>query len=94
MTSLQLTAMAKLVSLHVMRKNCPELARPARTGWMRTMKLAGSAIGMSAMLGGCVTVAAPDKPIVIELNINIKQEVVYRLADDAKQLIEQNAEIF
>jgi hypothetical protein len=28
-------------------------------------------------------VNAPDKPIVIELNINIEQEVVYRLAADA-----------
>ncbi len=94
MNSVQLTAKAKLASLPLMRKNCPELARLAWTGWMRRMKLAGSAIGLSAMLSGCVTVAAPDKPIVIELNINIKQEVVYRLADDAKQLIEQNAEIF
>ncbi len=45
-------------------------------------------------LQGCVNVAAPDKPIVIELNINIKQEVVYRLADDAKALIDENPEIF
>ena len=27
-------------------------------------------------LSGCVSVTAPDKPIVIELNINIKQEVI------------------
>ena len=45
-------------------------------------------------LQGCVNVAAPDKPIVINLNINIKQEVVYRLADDAKALIDENPEIF
>ena len=31
------------------------------------------------MVAGCVSVKAPDKPIVIELNINIKQEVVYKL---------------
>lgn len=45
-------------------------------------------------LGGCVTVSAPDKPIVINLNINIKQEVVYRLDGKAKELIDENAEIF
>jgi hypothetical protein len=45
-------------------------------------------------LGGCVSVKAPDKPIVIELNINIRQEVVYRLAEDAKNTIKSNPEIF
>lgn len=43
---------------------------------------------------GCVQIAAPDKPIEINLNINIRQEVVYRLDGDAKQLIEKNADIF
>lgn len=47
-----------------------------------------------AALGGCVTVSAPDKPIVINLNINIKQEVVYRLDGKAKAVIDENAEIF
>lgn len=47
-----------------------------------------------AMLGGCVTISAPDKPIVINLNINIKQEVVYRLDGKAKAVIDENAEIF
>lgn len=46
------------------------------------------------MMGGCITVKAPDKPIIIELNINIKQEVIYRLAADAAQTIDKNAEIF
>lgn len=45
-------------------------------------------------LGGCISVKAPDKPIVIELNINIKQEVVYRLAQDANATIESNPDIF
>ena len=55
----------------------------------------------TAMLGlatatqiGCVQVQAPDKPIVIELNINIRQEVVYRLDAKARDLIEQETEIF
>ncbi|MFM6831076.1 MAG: YnbE family lipoprotein [Novosphingobium sp.] len=44
--------------------------------------------------GGCISVNAPDKPIVIELNINIKQEVVYRLAADAGNTIDENPGIF
>ncbi|HEY0595692.1 YnbE family lipoprotein [Sphingopyxis sp.] len=49
--------------------------------------------GMGA-LAGCVQIDTPDKPIEINLNINIRQEVVYRLDGDAKKLIEQNSEIF
>jgi len=45
-------------------------------------------------LAGCISVNAPDKPIVIELNINIKQEVIYRLAEDVKQNIDANPDIF
>lgn len=45
-------------------------------------------------LAGCIQVAAPDKPIVIELNINIRQEVVYRLAADAAKTVEQNEGVF
>ena len=50
-----------------------------------------SAIGM---LGGCVTVNAPTKPIQIDLNINVTQQVVYRLDNEAKSVIQQNPEIF
>jgi hypothetical protein len=45
-------------------------------------------------LSGCISVNAPDKPIVIELNINIKQEVIYRLAAEAANTIDANPEIF
>ncbi|MDT9012720.1 YnbE family lipoprotein [Novosphingobium sp. APW14] len=45
-------------------------------------------------LTGCISVNAPDKPIVIELNINIKQEVVYRLSADAGNTIKDNPGIF
>ncbi|MCX7676230.1 MAG: YnbE family lipoprotein [Alteraurantiacibacter sp.] len=45
-------------------------------------------------LSGCITLEAPTEPIVIELNINITQEVIYRLADDASAAIEENADIF
>jgi len=45
-------------------------------------------------LAACVQIDTPDKPIEINLNINIRQEVVYRLDGDAKKLIEQNSAIF
>jgi hypothetical protein len=53
-----------------------------------------AALALVPGLGGCITVKAPDKPIVIELNVTIKQEVIYRLAGDAAQTIDKNAEIF
>jgi hypothetical protein len=43
---------------------------------------------------GCVNVTAPDKPIEINLNINVTQQVVYRLDNQAKTLIQQNPGIF
>ncbi len=49
---------------------------------------------IAAALGGCVQVAAPDKPIEINLNINIRQEVVVRLQQDVRELIEKNPEVF
>lgn len=48
----------------------------------------------AAALGACVNVSAPDKPIEINLNINVTQEVVYRLDGEAKSLIQQNPGIF
>ncbi len=54
-----------------------------------------AAVMMGALaLASCVQIDTPDKPIEINLNINIRQEVVYRLDGDAKKLIEQNSEIF
>ena len=46
------------------------------------------------LVGGCINVTAPDKPIVINLNISITQEVVYRLDNKAKALIQENPGIF
>ncbi len=52
-------------------------------------------MGIGTMgLGGCVNITAPSEPIVIELNINIRQEVIYRLAEDAGNTIEENPDIF
>ena len=43
---------------------------------------------------GCVEVAAPEKPIEINLNINIRQEVVVRLQEDVRDLIKKNPGVF
>ena len=56
--------------------------------------LIGVTMVICAAVSGCITVNAPAKPIVIELNINIKQEVVYRLAADAGKTIQNNKDIF
>jgi hypothetical protein len=48
----------------------------------------------AVMLAGCVSVKAPDKPIEINLNINVKQEVVVSLQKDADDFIANNPELF
>lgn len=74
--------------------------RLARTRPMSRFKARRGPAEMVAMalapiaLAGCVTVNAPEEPIVIELNVNIRQEVIYRLAADAGTTIEENADIF
>ena len=64
-----------------------------KLGWGRTVAVA-LVLGGATLTGGCVSVNAPDKPIVIELNINIKQEVVYSLAADAAKTIDDNPDVF
>ncbi|MFM5908337.1 MAG: YnbE family lipoprotein [Novosphingobium sp.] len=71
------------------------------SGYCKGTRLSGrrckaAAVLMAGLvaLSGCVSVKAPDKPIVIELNINIKQEVIYRLAQDAQKTVEENGDVF
>lgn len=45
-------------------------------------------------LAGCVQLRAPDRPIEINLNVNIKQEVVVKLQRDVGNLIDQNPDLF
>lgn len=63
-------------------------SRRMRAGQVSMLPLA------ALLLGGCVQVSAPDKPIEIVLTINIRQEIVYRLDGETRELIEQNSEIF
>lgn len=51
-------------------------------------------IASGLLLAGCIQVAAPDKPIEINLNVNVKQEVVVRLQKDAEDFIANNPELF
>jgi len=62
-------------------------------GSMRRLFLSG-AMCASGLLGGCISVTAPDKPIEINLNINITQQVVYKLDGQAKSLIDENPGVF
>ena len=54
----------------------------------------GLALGLAGAMAGCIQVRAPDKPIEINLNVKIQQEVVVRLQQDAKDLIQNNPELF
>ena len=54
--------------------------------------LCGAALAMP--LASCVTVNAPEEPIVINLNVDIRQEVLVRLQEDVEQLIRENPEAF
>ena len=61
------------------------------TAWKLRL-LAGGVLGVP--LSGCITVKPPDRPIEINLNVDIRQEVVVRLQQDAQQLIQQNPQAF
>lgn len=90
MIASELTRSAPPATSRVMRNRQARVQGSGR----RAVRAAVVLIAASLMCSGCISVNAPDKPIVIELNINIKQEIVYRLAADAANLIEKNPEIF
>jgi hypothetical protein len=56
--------------------------------------LAAGGAALVLPLTGCISVSPPDKPIEINLNVTIRQEVLVRLQRDVEQLIEQNPEAF
>lgn len=56
---------------------------------------AATAIGLLSLpLASCISVKTPDKPIEINLNVTIRQEVLVRLQKDVEQLINQNPQAF
>jgi YnbE-like lipoprotein len=70
------------------------LTNAARGASRKGMERIGKALLPLAGLAGCVNVAAPERPIEINLNITIRQEVVVRLQQDAQQLIQNNPGVF
>ncbi len=52
------------------------------------------AAALCVPLAGCVTVNPPDKPIEINLTVDIRQEVLVRLQRDVEQLIRDNPDAF
>ena len=62
--------------------------RPGR----RALLLAAAAL--AAPLAGCISVSPPDKPIEINLNVKIEQEVLVRLQRDVEQIIRENPQDF
>mgnify|MGYP003575683766 CR=1 FL=1 len=61
--------------------------------WKIDLRLVAGA-ALAVPLTGCITVESPEKPIEINLNVDIRQEVLVRLQQDAQQLIQQNPDAF
>ncbi len=67
-------------------------------GARRVTHRALAALALAALAGGAsacipVEVRVPE-PIQIDLNVNIRQEVVYRLEGDAQALLQERPDIF
>jgi hypothetical protein len=61
--------------------------------WTKAARRAAG-LAVAVPLNGCITVKAPDKPIDVNLNVNISQQVVVRLASDVQQMIQTNPQAF
>ena len=53
-----------------------------------------TAATLATPLAGCISLAAPEKPIEINLNVKIEQEVLVRLQRDVENIINQNPQDF
>ena len=63
---------------------------------MKTKKLLYAAVAMT-LVAACqpkVQIVPSDKPIIIELNVNINQEIRVRLDKDVEDLISDNPDLF
>jgi len=61
------------------------------------LKRGGSLLAVAALampLAGCISLAAPEKPIEINLNVKIEQEVLVRLQRDVENIITRNPQDF
>ena len=59
---------------------------------LKIIRIAGTALAVP--LASCISVKTPEKPIEINLNVTIRQEVIVRLQRDVDQLINQNPQAF
>jgi hypothetical protein len=62
--------------------------------WNKTRLTALATAVFALPLTGCITVKPPDKPIEVNLNIDITQEVLVRLQEDVEQIIRENPDAF
>jgi len=53
-----------------------------------------AAAALLPALSGCISVKTPEKPIEINLNVAIRQEVLVRMQREVETLIDQNPEAF
>lgn len=53
-----------------------------------------AATALAVPLTGCITVNPPDKPIELNVNVDIRQEVLVRLQEDVEQIIRENPDAF
>lgn len=63
---------------------------------MRMKAIGSTTVVIAAALAACATVKvqAPDKPIEINMNVNIKQEVLIKIDQEIADLIANNPDIF
>ena len=71
-------------------KKGTDASRESMAGLARALLVAAAFAG----LGGCVHLTAPEPPNQINLNINIRHELVVRLQEDVRELIENNPGVF
>lgn len=84
----------KLIKPHAIATFDLATGKGAGMAWSARRVFTGMMLAGTALVSGCINVAAPEEPIVIELNINIRQEVIYRLAEDAAETIDEYADIY
>ncbi|MEY4159851.1 MAG: hypothetical protein RLZZ136_472 [Pseudomonadota bacterium] len=83
----ELTGIVPAARNPLMESSCHGIWRASRIGLV-------AIAATTLLLGGCVSINAPDKPIVIELNISITQDVAVRLEQDAEKTIDAHKDVF
>ena len=53
-----------------------------------------AAAALAVPLAGCISLSAPEKPIEINLNVKIEQEVRVKVDRDVDTLLQNNPDLF